>query len=59
MSSRLETYQFDDHSVSRTTRKTVRRMRIAPILVALICALMAIAAVTVAQPDVNAPAIIG
>jgi hypothetical protein len=59
MSSRIGVYRFDDCMVGRTVRKSAWRRSIAPVLVALVCILMAVAAVTVAQPDINAPAMIG
>ena len=55
MSNRLHAYRFDGGA----TRGTARRLRIAPVLVAVICALLAIASVTIGQPKVDAPAIIG
>ena len=55
MSNRLSAHQFVDRPASRVTR----RLHIAPVLVAVICALLAIASVTVGQPKVDAPAFIG
>jgi hypothetical protein len=55
MSNRLKAHQFDARPAGRTTR----RPRIAPVLVALICALLAIASVTILQPEIDAPAMIG
>jgi len=54
MSNRLDAYRFDGSPAARATR-----LRIAPVLVALICALLAVASVTIGQPKVDAPAIIG
>ena len=55
MSNRLNPYHLDARAAGRTTR----RLRIAPVLVALICALLAIASVTILQPEIDAPAMIG
>jgi hypothetical protein len=55
MSNRLEAYRVYGRPAGHATR----RLRIAPVLVALICALLAIASVTVGQPKVDAPQIIG
>lgn len=55
MSNHVDAYRFDGRPAARTTR----RLRFMPVLVALICALLAIASVTVGQPKVDAPAIIG
>lgn len=59
MGYRLDIDPFDGRPADPGTRSTARRLRIAPVLVALICALLAIASVTVGQPKVDAPAIIG
>ncbi len=59
MSSRLYTSQFGDRAVGRTARNTVRRLRIAPVLVAMVCVLLAVASVTIGQPPIDAPEIIG
>lgn len=55
MSNRLSAHQFVDRPAAPATR----RPRIMLVLVALVCALLAIASVTVGQPKVDAPAIIG
>jgi hypothetical protein len=55
MSNRLEAYRFN----GRVTRSVPRQLRIAPVLVALICALLAVASVTVGQPKVDAPEVVG
>jgi hypothetical protein len=55
MSNRLDAYQFDGRPAAGATR----RLPIAPVLVALICALLAVASVTIGQPKVDAPAVIG
>ena len=55
MSNRLEASRFDRGA----SRRTGWVPRLAPLLVALICAGLAIASVTVGQPHVDAPAIIG
>jgi hypothetical protein len=55
MSNRLEAYRLNGRPAGRAPR----RSRIAPMLVALICALLAIASVTIGQPKVDAPELIG
>jgi hypothetical protein len=55
MSNRLLAHRFD----GRIRRSVPRRLRIVPGLVATICALLAIASVTVGQPKVDALQIIG
>jgi hypothetical protein len=59
MSNRITADSFNGRPAGRAARRTTRRLRTAPVLVALICALLAIASVTILQPNVEAPAMIG
>jgi hypothetical protein len=58
MGSRLGVYPLAGRTTGHAARQPAWRRRIAPVLVALICILMAVAAVTVARPDVDAPAVV-